>query len=221
MTKTKLTVLALICALSALPFIPRTAALAQPEQAGRTEAEARRAENQNRLLGQLVDSDEATTTDEEMSDEDNDVSNEEDRSGDRAQERRSTVANAVQELLQVADRTGGIGEQIREVARMQEENSQMAEDQIKAVKNRGRLLKFFFGPDYRGLKTAEERIANQDEKLTELKQLADQVTDTEDAEKVQVQIQAMEQVNTELKEQLSQESQGFSLFGWLNRLLSK
>jgi len=57
--------------------------------------------------------------------------------------------------------------------------------------------------------------------LSELKQSAGQVTEGSDAVKVQEQITAIEQINTELKDQMANESKGFSLFGWLNKMMSK
>lgn len=139
----------------------------------------------------------------------------------RALERRSVVASAVQELLAVADRTGGIGQQIRTIAQSQNDNDQEIETKIKIVKNRGRLLKFFFGPDYKNLNSVEDRLNYQEQQLAELRQLSGQVTDEKDAVKVTEQVKAIEAVNAELRDQIKNESKGFSLFGWLNKLLSK
>ncbi len=140
---------------------------------------------------------------------------------DKAVQRRSAVANAVQEMLQVAERNPGVGQQIRAIAQTQTQNQEQIEAEMNHVKNRGRLKKFFFGPDYKNLNSIEDRLANHEEKLGQLKQLADQITNQADAEKLQEQIQVMEQVKAELEKETAEESKGFSLFGWLNKMLSK
>jgi len=224
MKTTKIAVSAIICAIGFLPFISHGAVLNQAEQRGAlAEAETRRVENQGDAAIQQASSSDATTTDENKgrNNKEGKDKKEKGQPNDRALERRSAVANAVQELLQVADRTGGIGQQIREVAKAQDDNNKEVEDKIKTIKNRGRLLKFFFGPDYKNLKTTEEKLSYQDKKLSELKQLATQVTDEKDAAKVQEQIKAIENINSELKEQVINESKGFSLFGWFNKMMSK
>jgi len=135
--------------------------------------------------------------------------------------RRSRVANAVQEMLGVADRIGGIGEQVRVIARAQNQNQEQIETNLDAVKNRGRLKKFFFGPDYKRLNTVEEKLVNHSEKLSELKALAAQITDEADKASLEAQIKVMEQAAAEIQNEANSEKKGFSLFGWLNRMLSK
>ena len=73
------------------------------------------------------------------------------QAGDKAVQRRSNVANAVQEMLLVAEHNPGIGQRIRATAQAQNQNYEQIEVEMKQVKNRGRLKKFFFGPDYKNL----------------------------------------------------------------------
>jgi len=67
----------------------------------------------------------------------------------------------------------------------------------------------------------EERLASHGLKLEELKDLVSGVSDKVDASTLQEQIAVMEQVKTELEREVIGESKGFSLFGWLNKMLSK
>jgi len=143
------------------------------------------------------------------------------QASEKGLERRSRVAIAVQEMLFVADRNQGIGQQIREVAQAQNQNQVQMEDALDQVKNRGRLKKFFFGPDYKTLNSVEERLTNHEEKLGQLKQIASQITNEADAAKLQEQIAIMEQVKEELQKEVEGESGGFSLFGWLNKIFNK
>ena len=141
--------------------------------------------------------------------------------GSRAGARRSQTANAVQAMLRVAERNGGVGEQIRTVAQNQEKNQNQMEDQMDEVKTRGKLKKFFFGPDYKNLNSVEEKLANHDEKLNELKALALELTDEGDITILEDQIEVMEQIGDELTAEVLAETKGFSLFGWLNKMFSK
>ena len=47
-----------------------------------------------------------------------------------AEQRRSQVANAVHEMLQVAERNGGIGEQVRVIAQAQNQNQEQLRKQM-------------------------------------------------------------------------------------------
>jgi hypothetical protein len=56
--------------------------------------------------------------------------------------------------------------------------------------------------------------------LEQLKALNSQITDETDAGILQEQIAVMEEVKAELEQETAEESRTFSLFGWLNRMLS-
>ena len=143
------------------------------------------------------------------------------QASEKAVQRRNKVASAVQEMLQVAERNQGVGQQIKVIAQTQNQDQNQIEIELKQVKNRGQLKKFFFGPDYKNLNLAEDKLTSYEEKLEVLKKLTSQITNEADATKLQELIGVMEQVGVELEEELTDESEGFSLFGWLNRMLSK
>jgi len=87
---------------------------------------------------------------------------------ERAVQRRSQVANAVQAMVHVAERNGGVGEQIRTIAQEQNRLQEEAEDSLKQAKNRSRFTRFFIGSNYGQLKEVEERLEMHNEKLEEL-----------------------------------------------------
>jgi hypothetical protein len=145
----------------------------------------------------------------------------ENKASDKATQRRSRVANAVQEMLKVAERNGGLGQQIRIIAQAQNENQEKIEAEMSQVENRGSLKKFFFGPDYKNLNSVENRLVNHTEKIAELKELVAQIIDEADVEILEGQIVVMEEVKKELENEVFAESKGFSLFGWLNKMFVK
>ncbi len=141
--------------------------------------------------------------------------------GDKASQRRSRVANAVQRMLQIAERNKGVGQQIRTIAQAQNQEQEQIEAEMSQVKNRGQLKKFFFGPDHKNLNSIEDGLADHEAKLEQLRQLAVQLVGEDDIIALQEQIGIMEQVKVELENEVVSESKGFSLFGWLNKMLVK
>lgn len=135
--------------------------------------------------------------------------------------RRNRVANAVQEMLHVAERNEGVGTKIREIAREQNRVHEEMEECLEAAQERKGWVKFFIGPNYGKLKEVEERLEGHVERLGELKELRAKVANQGDAQLLQEQLGVMEQVVSELKGEVETAKKGFSLFGWLNRLLSR
>ncbi|MFA5210975.1 MAG: hypothetical protein WC414_00535 [Patescibacteria group bacterium] len=146
----------------------------------------------------------------------NNVSSTEKKFG-RSLERRSEVANAVQEMLQVAERNGGIGEQIREIAQNQNQLQNNIENSLEKVQNQNKFIRFLIGPKYNEIDGVKINLENHLQKIEELKTLANEVSG-DDKVLLENQIEKMEQVTTEIKSEIQNEENSFSLFGWLKRL---
>jgi len=65
-----------------------------------------------------------------------------------AEQRRSKVANAVQEMLQVAEKNGGIGQKVKTIAQTQTQNQDKLETSLQKVQSRSGFSKFFVRPNY-------------------------------------------------------------------------
>ncbi len=139
----------------------------------------------------------------------------------QGEQRRSMVANAVQEMLQVAERNPEFGPQIALIAQSQNQEQAQVEVVMEKAKNRGQLRKLFFGPDYQNLNLAKDRLANHDEKINELKDLVSNITNEVDAQLLNDQIKAMEEVKTSIEKEIDSELAKPSLFGWLRRMFIK
>lgn len=137
-----------------------------------------------------------------------------------AEQRRSNVANAVQEMLQVADRTGGIGQQVRVIAQAQNQNQEKLEASLQKVQSRGSFAKFFVGPNYGEINNAKKILEQNKEQIKELDQIKNQLADQGDQQALAEQIQALEQANLETENSLGTAQKGFSLFGWMFKLFS-
>lgn len=143
------------------------------------------------------------------------------RGSEKSEERRSQVANAVQEMLMVAERNAGVGQQIRTIAQTQNQVQEHAEQAIQEAQKRSKLVKFFIGPNYGRLKQVEENLGINAEQLKELKELKNQIENPEDVAILEQEIANIEQARADLELEVKNEKKGFSLFGWMNRLFSK
>jgi hypothetical protein len=131
-------------------------------------------------------------------------------------QKRSQVANAVQEMLQIADRNSGIGQQVRVIAQNQNKLSQNVEN----IQSRGMLVKFMVGPNYGEIEDAQKTLEQNKEQLRQLNQIRTQLSNQDDQELLTKQISILEQANLEIENVLADSQGGFSLFGWLNKLVS-
>lgn len=137
------------------------------------------------------------------------------------QQVRSRVANTVQEILQVAERNEGIGSQIRVIAQNQNRNQEKIESGIQKIKNRNPLTRFFVGPDYKEINKVQEIVEQNSQQIEQLIQIKDQFIESGDKEQLTEQIESLKQANLEVEDSLQETQKGFSLFGWLSKLISK
>jgi arginine utilization protein RocB len=132
----------------------------------------------------------------------------------------SEVAKYVQ-LLQQIRTTGGIGDQVREVAREQNQAQIQIQEQINKLDSKGKLARFLTGTDYGAVKNLKAQLDQNQLRIKQLEQLQTQLSNQGDIQTVQATIQALIQENTTLQERISTEEQTKSLFGWLIRFFSK
>lgn len=135
-----------------------------------------------------------------------------------AEEHRSVVANFVQELLQVANREGGIGEQVREVAREQNEATEDTVQAMENAQNRNRVRTFFFGPDYKNLGQLRSEMVQVRNRIAQLNRLAEKAEGEDSKLALEEQIQEMEQEQTRIENFIKENEEKFSLFGWVKKL---
>ncbi len=138
-----------------------------------------------------------------------------------AEQRRSRVANAVQAMLRIAERHGGIGEQVRVIAQTQTQNQEKLEAGLSKLGSRNGLVKFFIGPDYQEIKDAVRSLEQNRERVRLLEEVKGLVADPADLQDLEGQLSVLEQTNQEIEDAVTQAGKGFSLLGWMFRLLAK
>lgn len=138
-----------------------------------------------------------------------------------AQQHRSQVATTVENIILLsANQDTTIGEQIRVIARAQGAAEDSVNQSLEKAQSRTTFAKFFVGPNYNQLENVKQQIEQNWLRIQQLNQIATQISNQADQTNLQNQIQTFEKQNTNLEEQLNQDTRGFSLFGWLSRLVS-
>ncbi len=132
-------------------------------------------------------------------------------------EHMSEVAKQVQALLQVRT-TGGIGQQVREIAQAQNQAQIQIQAQLDKLESKGKLARFLTGTNFEAVKGLQQQIDANQLRIQELTKLATQLTNQSDIASVQATIQALIQENVSLQDRIAAEVQTRSLFGWLFRL---
>ena len=136
-----------------------------------------------------------------------------------ALERRSRVANAVQEMLNAADRVdGGIGAQVREIAQTQTHNHEKMEINLEKFKNQNRFFRFLFGSKAKDVEELKTQIQTSASKIEDLKTTVKGMTDEEVKTRLEAQIKTLEEVKSQIQSETNQETSSFSLFGWVKNL---
>ncbi len=136
-------------------------------------------------------------------------------------QRRSQVANAVQQILQLADRNGGIGEQVKTIAQTQTQNQERIEANLEKIQNRSGFAKFFIGPNYGEINSAKKALEQNKEQIKRLNEVKNQLSNQGDQQILTEQIRTLEQVDLQINNSLEESQKGFSLFGWMFKWLAK
>ncbi len=142
------------------------------------------------------------------------------KSGNRsavAIEHMSEVAKQVHILLETKG-TGGIGEQVRQIAREQNQAQLQVEEHLSKLVNRSTFKLALFGPDYQAIKRLKTVIEENQLRIEKLQELLTQLTNQGDNTAIQETIQALEQENIALQDLVDAGEQTRSMFGWLLRL---
>lgn len=129
---------------------------------------------------------------------------------------QNQVRMAVHTFLAMEDLVGGIGPQVREIARGFNNSVQATIKAEENIEKRGAFKRFFAGGDEESAEEIEQESKKNMEKLKEMKQLKEECDCTEEVKAMmQEQIQNMEQEQIRLQELADKEKKSKGLFGWM------
>lgn len=155
---------------------------------------------------------------EEDDDEEEGKESDDDKDEEIAKTYKNSVAQFVQNLKEIGDIEGGIGQQVKVVAQAQNDTQAKVEESISEVEKRNGFLKFLVGPDYSGIANVQTAITENQTRIKVLSDLLSQVTDPAVKLVLQGQVTSLQQQNEKLQSFVSTSSEGVSLFGWLVKL---
>lgn len=135
--------------------------------------------------------------------------------------RGSEVSVLVKSLLSIADREGGIGAEVREVARTQNNSSEASAEAMAKVEARGSTRNFFFGSDYKNLGVIRSEAQRTENNIEKLEKLLDKTTTADARAELKVEIDVLEDQQAKLEAYVEDHEDKFSLFGWFTKLFVK
>lgn len=134
------------------------------------------------------------------------------------QEHLIAVAQAFSQLL-VSTPSAQVSQTVIAIAQTQPQNQNQIQAQLIQIESRPGYLKIFIGPNFQALHALKLQITQNQLSIQELEQLKNQLT-SNDQTLIQTTITALKFQNTALQEQITQEENSFSLFGWLFKLFT-
>ncbi len=138
-----------------------------------------------------------------------------------AVEHRNGVANFVQTLLKTASSTeSGIGQQVRVIAREQNDSEATTTEKIEKIQSRNKIKTFLIGSDYKNIGALRSEIVQTRNRIDQLNKVIQNATNTTKAE-IQTQIQTLEQEQIKIEDFIKEQEGKFSLFGWLVKMFNK
>lgn len=180
---------------------------------GNNQNEHRDQKNENRYDN---NNDEQNGTSSEMNDE-HGSSTADVEENDMPHKYHQTVSRLVHELLQIADREGGIGAEVRVIAHSEDESASTTESAMNKVEEKGGVAVFFFGSDFKNIGVIRSELASTTKNIARLQALLASTTNATDKASLTLQIQALQIEKAKVEAYVQTHEDAFSLFGWLTR----
>lgn len=138
----------------------------------------------------------------------------------RINEKANEVSKYVQTLLDMPDRNGNIGQQVKEIAKAQNQSQEKVMEKVQKMEQRGTLARFLFGPKGEDIDQIKEELKQNQERAQTLRDLKLQLLDSTDQDIVQALIDSLTAQDVALTQKVMDEQSAFSLLGALKALFS-
>ncbi len=171
------------------------------------------------------DSNDDSDKNDDVNDDSNDDSGKDDSNDDDVKnitgdQHKSTVAKFVESLEKIADKDKKVGEQVREIAKAQQEMDESIANAIDKVKKRGKFVTFLVGTDYKNIGKIRSESVKTDQRIVKLETLVNQAATSEIKDTLNKEIQAIKDEQLKLDNFIKMNEQTFSLFGWLAKMFA-
>ncbi|RJR25776.1 hypothetical protein C4578_00890 [Candidatus Microgenomates bacterium] len=133
-------------------------------------------------------------------------------------EHMNIVSQKVQEILASGTPKGGIGEEVSEIARSQNQAQEEIREHIGKLDTRPGWLRSVIGPDFKAIRNIRQEVEQNQVRITKLEELKSKLVNQTEISTVEEMVKALVQENTSLQERISFEEDNPGIFGWLFRL---
>ncbi len=151
---------------------------------------------------------------------DDDVDDDKGGNGE-GEKHRSAVADVVLSLNALADRDGGIGDEVREVAREQASSSEHIAEAMGKIEARGALMTFLFGADFKNIGELRSELATTENHIEQLMKVKSDAVSADVKAGIDAQITALQKANADANAFVQAHEETFSIFGWFAKLFSR
>lgn len=134
---------------------------------------------------------------------------------------RSAVAQFVQTLLDVADRMGDIGDEVRTIAQEQASSSEKVSEAAENVARRGWIATLLVGSDYKNLGMIRSELSTTENRIERLSREMERMASSTEKTAVLSEIQSLRDEQSEIEGFVEENENKFSVFGWVVRLFQK
>ncbi len=131
------------------------------------------------------------------------------------------IGTAIQNLNRVAERNNNpeVGEQIRSMVQNHEKVQTKTKTALQQMSQRNQVLKFMIGPDYKNAGQVRSDVVGLRNDVRKL-ELIKQGASPDDVGDIQEAIDGLQVEANDVETQLTEQLSGFSLFGWLAKLIA-
>jgi hypothetical protein len=136
---------------------------------------------------------------------------------------KNRLTNSIQHLEKVMTRFKDPedGNQVREMVQEQNQVQERVQVALSSMDARPGFLRFILGPDYKNAGQVRSQIVQLRNQIEQLTRLKEKLTLQQDQESVQTAIDSLQAEANALEGELNQKLEGFTLFGWLAKLLAQ
>lgn len=201
-------------AVSFAVLIAAPAVLAAPNGNGRNQASASRMQ----VRAQVTTSTATTTTSTASSTYI--MSN---RGAKMSADHRSEVSIIVQKLLFAADRTKGIGQELKAIVKEEATTTENQARLMEKIENRNGIATFLIGTDYKNVGALRSEMVTTENHMNQLKDALARATTTDTSLRADLitQISSLEAANAKVDTFIATNENKFSLFGWIAKLFNR
>lgn len=128
------------------------------------------------------------------------------------------VSEAVQSLLAMPERKGGIGQEVKLIANAQNDDQPKINASIEKIQSRSKLAKTLFGADQKSLKELKQLQVNNQLRIESMQELMTRTTNESELTELQLAIRAMVDQNAEITSEIVAADSTPGVFGWMFRL---